>query len=234
MSVYVANKRIGETPLQCVDRLKRGGVISGKVTYAGRLDPMASGVLVLLSGDDIKEKDSFLGLDKVYEVEVLFGVETDTLDILGVVKRSQSVARINLDFLNELLGCHMWEYPMYSSRTVEGRPLWEYARNGEEVQVPKREMCINSISMINTRTISSAELFRYVNDMVVKVNGDFRQGEVVDSFEGIIEEYFVAKILVSCTSGTYMRVLAKEAGKLVSLPAMALSIHRVSVGKYVV
>jgi len=57
------------------------------LTYAGRLDPMAEGVLIILVGDECKKKQKYLGLDKEYEIEVLFGLETDTQDILGVIKR---------------------------------------------------------------------------------------------------------------------------------------------------
>lgn len=55
------------------------------MTYAGRLDPLASGELLVLTGEECKQKDKYLGLDKTYRVKILFGVATDTHDVLGVV-----------------------------------------------------------------------------------------------------------------------------------------------------
>ncbi|MBP6060753.1 MAG: hypothetical protein KA515_01980, partial [Candidatus Pacebacteria bacterium] len=85
--IVVVDKREGETPLSALERFraKNKGYKDLPITYAGRLDPMASGVLVLLAGEKTKEKDKYLFLDKEYEFEVLFGFATDTYDILGKV-----------------------------------------------------------------------------------------------------------------------------------------------------
>ena len=61
------------------------------MTYAGRLDPMASGVLLVLAGEETKNKDKYLGLDKEYDFEILFGFATDTYDILGKVIKARNL-----------------------------------------------------------------------------------------------------------------------------------------------
>jgi tRNA pseudouridine55 synthase len=82
----VIQKRIGETPLQALERYRREQKIGADVpmTYAGRLDPMAEGALLILVGDECKNKEKYLGLDKEYEVEIVFGISTDTYDALGL------------------------------------------------------------------------------------------------------------------------------------------------------
>lgn len=69
-------KHIGETPLEALERFRREQGIAADVpmTYAGRLDPMAEGLLLILLGEECKNKEKYLGLDKEYEVEVLFGI----------------------------------------------------------------------------------------------------------------------------------------------------------------
>ena len=79
-------KQAGETPLECILRFKKDNPQFENVpmTYAGRLDPLAEGVLLVLSGKEVHRKEEFLNLRKEYEVEVLFGVGTDTFDVMGL------------------------------------------------------------------------------------------------------------------------------------------------------
>jgi tRNA U55 pseudouridine synthase TruB len=79
-------KNEAETPLQALDRLRKNDstLKNLPMTYAGRLDPMASGQLLILIGDECKKREKYDGLDKEYEVEILFGAESDTADILGL------------------------------------------------------------------------------------------------------------------------------------------------------
>src|SRR3989344_5164686 len=77
-------KELGETPLECLYRYKESHIKSKdtKMTYLGRLDPMAEGVLLVLTGNT-RDREKYLSLDKTYEFEVLWGIESDTYDILG-------------------------------------------------------------------------------------------------------------------------------------------------------
>lgn len=79
-------KKVGETPLECLGRwVKQNPKYENmKMTYAGRLDPMAEGELLVLVGEECYEKEKYLGLDKEYEFDILFGFGTDTYDILGL------------------------------------------------------------------------------------------------------------------------------------------------------
>ena len=96
--LLVLNKREGETPLEALEnwRLKHKKYKDVKMTYAGRLDPMASGLLVILAGEETKNKEKYLGLDKEYEFEVLFGFSTDTYDILGKIQHSHILKNVRM------------------------------------------------------------------------------------------------------------------------------------------
>ena len=97
-------KRVGETPLECLKRFQVANpeYLNEKMTYAGRLDPLASGVLLVLVGDECKQKEKYLGLDKEYELDVLFGITTDTQDVLGAIHQNES--RINADPSSKEIG----------------------------------------------------------------------------------------------------------------------------------
>lgn len=73
-----------------------------KMTYLGRLDPMAEGLLLVLSGDT-RDKNKFLDLDKTYEFEVLWGVSTDTYDVLGQVESMDSTVSVTSRKLESVL-----------------------------------------------------------------------------------------------------------------------------------
>ncbi len=85
-SKYIIWKQLGETPLEALERLRVEAGIESTVpmTYAGRLDPAAEGLLIALTGEECKKKDEYTNLSKTYMAEILIGVATDSYDLLGV------------------------------------------------------------------------------------------------------------------------------------------------------
>lgn len=81
----VLEKTVGETPLSCAERWRSAAGVAASVplAYAGRLDPMASGKLLILIGDECKNQTNYHGLDKAYDFSVLLGIGSDTHDVLG-------------------------------------------------------------------------------------------------------------------------------------------------------
>jgi hypothetical protein len=88
----VLNKAVGETPLSCVEawREKHPAYAGVSLAYAGRLDPMASGKLLILIGEECKQQERYHDLDKEYTFRVLFGVSSDSGDVLGLVSTENS------------------------------------------------------------------------------------------------------------------------------------------------
>jgi len=81
-------KKVGESPLQAINifRNKNPFYKNKKMSYAGRLDPMAEGVLLILIGDETKKINQYLGFDKEYRAEILIGISTDSHDVLGIAE----------------------------------------------------------------------------------------------------------------------------------------------------
>jgi tRNA pseudouridine55 synthase len=227
-------KHIGETPLEALERFRREQGIAADVpmTYAGRLDPMAEGLLLILLGEECKNKEKYLGLDKEYEVEVLFGITSDTYDTLGIVKRSSDVLPnlSKIDF-KKYVGTFTQLYPAYSSKTVNGKQLHELARASElPDDMPTKEVEIHSIEMLGTSTIETANLKARVLANIAKVTGDFRQPEIKESWATIQGSFSTMLIRVTCSSGTYMRSLVHRMGQDAGCGAIALSIRRTWIG----
>ena len=88
-TIILINKPISLTPLQAIRRLQslHPELEGEKIGYAGRLDPMAEGLLLLLVSDENKKRKEYERLPKTYEFEVLLGIETDSYDVLGIITK---------------------------------------------------------------------------------------------------------------------------------------------------
>jgi tRNA U55 pseudouridine synthase TruB len=142
-------KHVGETPLEALQRFRTDypGYNDTRLSYAGRLDPMAEGELLVLEGEENDRRGEFLGVDKTYEFQVLFGYATDSFDLLGLPQtdtgntfnskfyRKDKLTRRLTVICEDLKGSWSMRYPPYSSKTVEHEgkqtPLWQLARSGD-------------------------------------------------------------------------------------------------------
>lgn len=231
------------TPLQAVNHLKvlRPELKDEKISYAGRLDPMAQGLLILLIGDENKKRHEFEDLDKTYEFTILFGAETDTYDVLGritgVKKIPDNVEQKLKDILPNFTGKRIQEYPPYSSQTIDGKPMYFLARNNllAGKLIPTKEIEIKELTFLSNETLPASELIGKIIRDISLVQGDFRQDVITKDWEVILknsarENFTLVSLRATATSGTYIRSLAHEIGRALSTSALAYSIIRTRVG----
>ncbi|MBU0708503.1 hypothetical protein KJ596_01980 [Patescibacteria group bacterium] len=240
--VQIVNKNIGETPLQAVDRFRLKFPLHAKekISYAGRLDPMASGALLLLVGKENKNRKQYEKLDKEYIFEVLFGVATDSGDILGLITETANgvdICRSEVEDALQLIRARKYQYPpQYSSVRVKSKPLYYWARKEliGKITIPKREVKIYSIELVRVGCILVKKLERVVPRRISLVKGDFRQDKILSGWK----QYFaspplsslrVARIKVTCGSGTYVRSIATDLGKILKIPSLTLNIKRTKI-----
>lgn len=246
MSVIAIYKKIGETPLEALTRLRQSisEYKEETLSYAGRLDPMASGVMLVLSGDANKEREKYLNLNKDYSAEILFGVATDTYDTLGLVAQLTDESFDEEDIkeklsikIKEVKGTFSQKYPEYSSKPVDGQPLFMHARAGKRVSVPSHDVTVYDAELTTLKTMDKAELFSRIERQVNDVNGDFRQSDIISMWKEKLEhtsvkEFVVAEVDLSVSSGFYVRQYAHDIGEMLGVPACALSILRTRVGEW--
>lgn len=123
-----------------------------KVGHTGTLDPIASGVLVVCVGKATKLVDIITSANKEYVATVKLGLLTDTLDLDGEVLKKEKVTIRKEELtkvLDSFLGKYEQEVPIYSAVKVNGKKLYEYAREGKKVNLPKRMVEIKKIELIN-------------------------------------------------------------------------------------
>jgi len=123
-----------------------------KVGHTGTLDPLATGVLIVCTNHDTKLVDILTSKNKEYIATMRLGIQTDTGDITGnIIKRAtyKVTKEQIIKVLNNFLGSSTQTVPIYSAVKINGKKLYEYARNGEEVTLPTREINISSIELLD-------------------------------------------------------------------------------------
>lgn len=248
-------KSVGETPLVALERLRSVHHIPSTVplAYAGRLDPMASGKLLVLVGDECKKQEQYHAFDKEYQFEILLGIKSDTGDVLGILSaatKAPTYAEQTLtDTIKTFCGNISLPYPHFSSRTVKGKPLHTWTLEGrlDEIEIPVQHSHVYRLALTGIRTVPAQALYTYATEKIETIpqvtderkalGADFRRTDVRASWQAWYkihenETYQIASCTCIASSGTYMRSLAEAIGSKLDTPALALSIHRTKIGKY--
>ena len=149
--IILVNKPYGYTSRDVVNILCKK-FKTKKIGHTGTLDPIATGVLILCIGSATKLVEALTSDDKEYIATVELGTLTDTLDNTGnVIKEEKTNLNVNQikKALEKMQGVYEQEVPIYSAVKINGKKLYEYAREGINVDLPKRMVNIKSLELIN-------------------------------------------------------------------------------------
>lgn len=197
-------KERGMTSHDCVFKLRKI-LHTKKVGHGGTLDPDVAGVLPICVGKGTKVIEYMVDSGKVYEGEITIGFSTTTEDASGEIVETKKVdAPLTIEDIDEAMTKMLGEItqipPMFSAVKVNGKRLYEYARNGEEVERPVRKAMIYS--------------FERTSEPVY----DQQQGTQSWCFK------------VSCGKGTYVRTLSVDTGEILGYPAHMSDLTRTASG----
>ncbi len=150
--IVIVNKPKGITSHDVVDRV-RAKFKMRRVGHAGTLDPLATGVLVILLGRATKQFSDFEACDKAYEATLILGTKTNTADIQGKVIENKPYDHITKDMFLEVLKTFEGEIeqqpPMFSAVKVKGKRLYQLARRGIAVERPTRTVSIQKLQLLH-------------------------------------------------------------------------------------
>ena len=161
-----------------------------KVGHTGTLDPMATGVLLVCIGRATKIVELLTSDDKEYLAEAKLGLKTDTYDITGDVLEEKGVPKdleINLEKYEKT---YLQEVPIYSATKVNGKKLYEYARNNKEIDLPKKEVTIKKIKLLDysNNTITFKALVSkgcYIRSLINEIGNDLNTYATMTKLERI-------------------------------------------------
>jgi tRNA pseudouridine55 synthase len=199
--VVLLDKPAGMSSQGAVTAVKRA-FNADKAGHTGTLDPMATGLLPICLGEATKYSQDLLEADKTYIAQVKFGSRTDTGDAEGLIIEELPLPVFENDaallkaldaLLPKFTGQISQVPPMYSALKRDGKPLYEYARAGVELERAPREITIHKIRWTNV-------------------------------------QWPEATLEVSCSKGTYIRVLAEDIGNTLGCGAHLVGLRRTEVG----
>ena len=175
--ILIVDKPINLTSRDVVNKVCKV-LNTKKIGHTGTLDPIATGVLVLCIGRATKLVDVITCEDKEYEATVKLGILTDTLDVDGSVIKKDNVSLDKeklINTLNSFIGTYDQEVPIYSAIKINGKKLYEYARSGKKVSLPKRSVTIKNIELLDVS--SNSYKFRvlvskgtYIRSLIKDIN----------------------------------------------------------------
>lgn len=202
MGILLVNKPKDMTSRDVVNIVSKE-LKTKKVGHTGTLDPLATGVLVLCIGDATKLGEILTSDDKEYIAEVTLGLKSDTLDITGnILKEAPAIySKSDIkDCLNALKGTYDQEVPIYSAVKIKGKKLYEYAREGIAVDLPKRRVNIKSLELLDLKHTDNKTIFKIkclvskgtyirslVNDIAEKLNTIGVMSDLTRTKQGIFK-----------------------------------------------
>lgn len=226
----LVDKPLGATPLQALALLRVAQQLPArmKLAYAGRLDPMATGLLPVLHGDLLQHQEDFWYLSKRYSATVLIGIHTDSFDMLGMPERlagdAPDAERITTA-IRGLVGKTFLSVPVFSS--------YRFRENLDEI--PVRCMAVSQIDVHGMDVLDHEALNALVCQRISLVQGAFRQTETLDAWQRVLKkpgQWPTVALDIHCASGTYIRSLAHELGRRLGSGAMLLNLRRTHVGAW--
>jgi tRNA U55 pseudouridine synthase TruB len=196
-----------------------------------------------LEGDELKNRDKYMNMDKTYKFNLIIGMSTDTGDCLGMIRKIQTVNTINMSRLSEVFSQFLDEYeqkyPIYSAYQIHKngmkKPLWYFAKNGielEESEIPKHIVKIYNLEQ-DAKPMFSIRNMKYFMEQVGLIPDglELRKEEVMSQYKEYKEADKIRLIgipmLAKVSSGTYIRQLCADIGDKLGIPCMADKIERV-------
>jgi tRNA U55 pseudouridine synthase TruB len=216
--IILGHKHIGQTMLDLVKEFQKD-YPNDKISFAGRLDPMACGVVKMLIGDSVKNNIIESQGDKVYSFDLIQDIITDSYDILGIPK-------ISAGFTPILSGEYIQEYPPYSSVLIKEykMPYWQVTLRGLKVsEIPTKKISISSIEKLEEKIISKNDFIQLIeNQFNLLTKETFRQKEILDRWKKLdFENVKITSFTVTISSGGYVRWIANQMG------GCAMNIYRI-------
>jgi tRNA pseudouridine(55) synthase len=230
--MIIINKEIGNTINQTINKYKKDNNIK-KACFCGRLDPMARGQVIILIEEECKLMSTYLNKNKKYQFEIIFGLQTDTDDFLGIL-RNYSFNKFNQikDLYNYILSFNdksfNQEFHKYSSKKVNGKTLRNITEN---IKMPNHNVTVYDIIIIEEKEY---EYNIFINNIIKNINSidknkDFRQKEIIDQWKDFKYNILRSiKVEISVSSGFYVRQFVRDTSNYFNYPMITYDINRIS------
>jgi tRNA pseudouridine(55) synthase len=234
-------KSSGQTMNQLIEEYKTCHSSITKICFAGRLDPMARGEVLLLFNDECKKVEKYNMMSKTYSFKIIIGLQTDSDDPMGIIQNISNIS--SLDTLINLkikinnninIGEFRQKFHIYSSKCVKGLPLWHYAKN--KINLSDADIPSHLVTIYNYK-IGSLEQYDYlswketiINQIKsIDVKCDFNQEYIINQWNRFdkFDKLYAIPVMLDVSSGFYVRQFVRDLSDLIGIPLLTYDINRI-------
>ncbi|MGL4610174.1 MAG: tRNA pseudouridine(55) synthase TruB [Trueperaceae bacterium] len=232
MPVYIVNKPLGFTSHDVVAKTRRL-LKTRAVGHAGTLDPLATGVLVILTEEATKLSPFLTESDKHYLVWVTFGVNTPTLDAEGPVSATADASHLTEEMIQNALPkfLELTEQlpPQYSAIKQQGVKSYEAARKGEALKLPPRPAGYHTIELLEFQP--SRNNLSTTFGLTPEGTWSAKDKGITFTLPPLLQDNPTALFYVTVRAGTYIRAFARDLGEALNVPAHLSGLVRTRAGR---
>mgnify|MGYP002713186669 CR=1 FL=1 len=209
---------------------KVGERTNTKATHTGTLDPMAEGVVIVLTEEDRFQKGNLSSWKKTYDFQIIWGISTDTHDLLGVIDQ--------ISYTQDIHFSKLYQYQTaFIGKQSQKIPHFSAKRKTEEQY---SDITIFDLVHTQTNLLPIQTVLNQINKVIPKLTNDFRQGMISDQWNTFIsslpqkeETLFIITSHTAITSKrTYIRQLVQDLSLKMNIPATTFHINRTANGPY--
>lgn len=213
-----------------------------KVCICGKLDPMAQGQLLLLYDDNCKNMNNHLIHDKTYRFQVLWGIKTDSDDVLGLITHTNIEQKYNKNYidskLNYFIGKSVQSFHNFSAIHVSNKngekyPLWEWSNLNRlnEIEVPQKNVNVRYIKQLYTYKKNFKIIKKEILENIKNIKGNFRQDIIKEQWNNINYEtdFYITEFEAYVSTGYYIRQFINDFVKKTNLYGLAYDINRIKI-----
>ena len=232
MELY--SKPPGMTINQYINKIKEEKGYN-KLCFSGRLDPMARGEILILIGDECKNINKYLNLKKTYQFEIIFGLQTDSDDPLGLLenidfnKTDESIInKLKIVLENKIMKFDQ-NFHNFSSKRINGKPLWYYKKNNIDIELPKHSVEVFSLKYDNHKKYNFDIWKDNIKNQIQTIDKtkDFNQVNIINQWNNIkLEQIISLPIEITVSSGFYVRQFVRDLSNEINYPLLTFDINR--------
>ena len=215
-----------------------------KLCFAGRLDPMARGKVLLLFNDECKNIEKYKNMNKIYTFKIIIGFQTDSDDSLGIIQNinpnitTENIIEIKKKIsFNIKTGSFNQSFHKYSSKCINGKPLWQITKENEK---ENNEDLPSHLVSIYDYKIGKCEQYNFIDwktKIINQINTidkkcNFNQENIINQWNNInldIKHIYAIPITLTVSSGFYVRQFVRDFSDIIDFPLMVYDINRIEI-----
>jgi tRNA pseudouridine(55) synthase len=213
-----------------------------KLCFCGRLDPMARGEILILENEECKQMPKYLNNSKKYNFEILLSLKTDSDDPLGIIEEIDVIDN-KFDYTNiynNILNCiyhyknnmYFQKFHNFSSKRIDGKPLWYYKKNNIQIETPSKEVDIFDVNIHNIKTYEFIEWKNIIISQIDTIDKekDFNQDNIITQWKNTDMNFLYSiPVDITVSSGFYVRQFVRDISDNINYPLLTFDINRTKI-----